>query len=262
MLKNTNRIDFLDYMRVFAFSSVLIGHKFMPDLIELSASNSTHITFRIILDAVVSLCFGGAAGVAVFFLTSGYIITHVLRSESALEFAVKRLFRIYPLYMVAVALEIVMNTYIFLIPAPSYSVIIQRMLLVGDLFDTPYGLGSVEWTLRIEVTFYAIMIALKFFGAMARPSVLPYVYVSLSVILYLIDPFPEYAGWTNGYMNIFLPILFIGSILYIYETSGATVSTCAWSSIAILFCSLSYSSKVNEALSQSNFIALSIFVFD
>jgi len=40
----------------------------------------------------------GQLGVMVFFLISGFIITHVARSENVLRFGIRRVFRIYPGY--------------------------------------------------------------------------------------------------------------------------------------------------------------------
>ena len=92
-------------MRIFAFISVLVGHKIYDKLEFASQNQSLHITIRYLAEALLPLCLGGAAGVIVFFLTSGYIITHVLQKEETAEFIVKRIFRIYPLYIFAVITE-------------------------------------------------------------------------------------------------------------------------------------------------------------
>src|SRR5476649_2836095 len=118
------RIVFLDYMRVFAFMSVMIGHKFYDDLIWMASSPEVHITLRALAQMLMPLCLGGAAGVVVFFLTSGYIITHVLRSEKPGEFLIKRFFRIYPLYVTAIIIETAVNYYIGGAPVPPASTLI------------------------------------------------------------------------------------------------------------------------------------------
>ena len=48
----------------------------------------------------------GWLGVVLFFLVSGFIITHVGRRESRLEFSVKRLLRIYPPFIFSILLII------------------------------------------------------------------------------------------------------------------------------------------------------------
>ena len=99
MSENTNeRIVFLDYMRVFAFISVLIGHKFEPEMTAMLSASADHALLNTVTTFLYNICYGGAAGVIVFFITSGYIITHVLQTESSPDFLIKRLFRIYPLY--------------------------------------------------------------------------------------------------------------------------------------------------------------------
>ena len=142
----TGRIVFLDYMRVFAFVSVLIGHKLTPQLQAFIADGSQHATLRLFAELLYPLCMGGAAGVVVFFLTSGYIITHVLQIESPLEFMLKRFFRIYPLYMVAVILEWVMWHHLNGASFPPLTTLIPQLLLIGDFFQTPHTLAGVEWT--------------------------------------------------------------------------------------------------------------------
>ena len=113
MNQPASRIVFLDYMRIFAFASVLIGHKFYKSLMAALSDPNIHTTlFKTLGEWLAPLCLGGAAGAVVFFLTSGYIITHVLRSEKPGEFLIKRFFRIYPLYVTAIIIETAVNYYI------------------------------------------------------------------------------------------------------------------------------------------------------
>src|SRR4051812_39342227 len=45
----------------------------------------------------------GAAGVDLFFVISGFIMAHVARERSAAEFIKDRLWRIYPMWIIALA---------------------------------------------------------------------------------------------------------------------------------------------------------------
>jgi surface polysaccharide O-acyltransferase-like enzyme len=87
--KNNSRIAFLDYLRIFAFLSVLVGHLFFGDLQQLFSDPSIHATPRSLVGLLMPLCESGGAGVVVFFLISGYIITSVLQSENTVSFLVK-----------------------------------------------------------------------------------------------------------------------------------------------------------------------------
>jgi peptidoglycan/LPS O-acetylase OafA/YrhL len=214
--ENLGRITFLDFLRIFAFLSVLIGHKYYDNLISLANDQSIHASLRSILSLSAPFFYGGGAGVVVFFLVSGYIISHVLQSENVQEFLVKRAARIYPLFIFAVLLQTALlwsaGTKIPL------SVIGPQLLLVGDLFFTPYALNGVEWTLRIEALFYLIMAALAYFKFMSiyRPF-LPYVFFAISLSCYALAPIPGAEIWSRGYVTIYMPFLFIGAMFYLLE---------------------------------------------
>ncbi|MBP8860298.1 MAG: acyltransferase [Ottowia sp.] len=147
---SAERLAFLDWLRIYAFASVLAGHKFHEPVARAAQAETAWLRWpaRLLWPFIE----GGGVGVVVFFLISGYIITQVLQRESAPEFLLKRAFRIYPLYLVAVGIE-------FLIlrshgQGVGWQTLLQQMLLAGDFFGTPYALAGVEWTLRLEILFY------------------------------------------------------------------------------------------------------------
>ena len=137
------RIVFLDFLRIFAFASVLAGHKFYLQSLALLNDESAHGTLRWIMSILVHFIAGGGAGVVVFFLVSGYIITHVLQKERPLDFFIKRIFRIYPLLMAAVLLE-ALYKYIYADVVPDPAILIQHLLLIGDFFGTHYALSLIH----------------------------------------------------------------------------------------------------------------------
>lgn len=209
---------------------------------------------------MIPLCQGGAAGVVVFFLTSGYIITHVLQSEAPADFLFKRIFRIYPLYIFAVAMELAFNAASG-VALPDMTTIIQRMLLIGDFFNTPYGLAGVEWTLRIEVAFYLLMFLIKASGLMKAPWILPVLYLSIAAALYVAPIFPNGMGWSNGYFNMYSMFLLCGSCIYLAEKSLASraISTIAIVLMCLLF--LTLTAKVQPNWKESNYAVLAVGIF-
>ena len=88
--KITARIAFLDYLRIFAFVSVLIGHKYYAALSAAAANNKLHATLRLFFEYLMPFVYGGGAGVIIFFLISGYIISEVLASEQPTSFLIRR----------------------------------------------------------------------------------------------------------------------------------------------------------------------------
>jgi len=215
MPTNNNRIVFLDYLRIFAFVSVLIGHKFYVYIVALSNDSTVHSTPRFIANLLLPVLYGGGAGVVVFFLVSGYIITHVLQTEQAGEFLIKRSFRIYPLYIVAVLAQYVPLAVIG--HAPSLSTLLPQLLLVGDFFGTPYALGGVEWTLRVEIMFYVFMAALRSLNLMTNQNILPYIFLATTLLCGFIAPIPSADIWSKGYLTIYGPFLLLGSMFYLCE---------------------------------------------
>lgn len=239
-MKNTssiaNRIVFLDYLRVVAFMSVLIGHKFTPQLMGVINNPSTHSTLKAFLTNIIyPLVLGGGAGVCIFFFVSGYIILAVLQMEKPFQFLIKRCFRIYPLYIIATIFYILLSHYDQQVPFPDFKVFIYQILLIGDYMGIDNGLAGVEWTLRLEVSFYIIMYVLTVLKIIPLyQKYLPIAFLFIMLLLYKTNPIPNF-GWSIAYFNIYLPFLFCGSLFYLYEIKAIKAST-LFLFLLIVFC--------------------------
>lgn len=216
-MKN-QRVLFLDYLRVISFVVVVIGHKYGVLVREHRFDETLHVTLRMACQVIYSLCVGGALGVVLFFMISGYIITHVLKKENTLEFYIKRFFRIYPLYAVAIISE---SIYLFYDKGiqPEIHELIPRMLLLGDFYQLPPALEGVEWTLRIEVMFYIFMGVIKLARINVNGNVLASVLMSASFVIWKSDPFPALSSFNNAYVTIYTHFLFIGVIIYLIDNN-------------------------------------------
>lgn len=256
-----SRIDFLDFMRIFAFLSVLVGHKFYTALSALASDPSNHLSIRTLIEVLLPLCMGGAAGVIVFFFTSGYIIAHVLRSETTTEFLIKRMLRIYPLYAVVVLLEIYLDWLFRNGALPPLSVWLPRVLLLGDMFGTPYALAGVEWTLRIEITFYVLMATLKAIGLLEKPTWLPILFLCCVVLLYVAEPFPQFEGGFKGYVTIYSPFLLIGVLIYLAEHRLASPLHCMAVAVLAMLASLMLVANIQPFWKESHYAVLALLVF-
>jgi peptidoglycan/LPS O-acetylase OafA/YrhL len=106
----------------------------------------------------------GRYGVYVFFLISGYIVPASLEHKGSIRaFWISRLFRLYPMYLVAMALVLVLGSVgqVSLRGAgqdPVNSVFAQ-FLMMGDVLDGP-NVPNVVWSLTYEMTFYLLLTAL------------------------------------------------------------------------------------------------------
>ena len=108
---------------------------------------------------------GGFLGVVIFFLISGYIVTHASLAETRLTYIIKRLFRIFPPLLFALT---VLWVLMHLLPALGLPLRtfqggpplqwLQAFLLV-DWFTAGPEVLSVTWTLIVELIFYALVLA-------------------------------------------------------------------------------------------------------
>lgn len=159
MARSASRFGYLDSLRFIAAAVVVLQHL---------TDHRQDFLGRTL--AQVGL---GHAGVVLFFCISGFVVPlSVGRSFHPLSFAVKRWFRLYPLYLAALALLLVVGG-TGLLPRwgamwdASAGVWIANLLLVQDFVGAPPFLG-VSWTLIIEILWYTLFgVSLLLFGRRA-----------------------------------------------------------------------------------------------
>lgn len=255
-----NRIAFLDYLRVISVFSVLIGHRYWNVLSGAINDPSVHSSLRVFLNEVVApLASGGGFGVVIFFLISGFIIAEVLSRETTTEFLIRRFFRIYPLYIFAVAVEItVSNAW----GAVSIHQLLIKAFLIGDFFNTWYALNGVEWTLRIEVLFYLFAGILRLLpprgGFDNKKYILTILFLAV-LLLNLTAPFPD--DLFIGYTSIYAPFTLLGVGFWLFHKK--TVSILSFFSFTI-FVLLNYFWMISVYQSfwiNQHFAVLAVFVF-
>lgn len=102
----------------------------------------------------------GCFGVALFFLISGFVISLSLEKQNSVSFLVARVFRIYPLYLVGLALTMLsifaFTQYLGL--EYSYTIVdyLKQGSLLGDWFWLP-SIDGIVWTLEVELKFYLLI---------------------------------------------------------------------------------------------------------
>ena len=104
----------------------------------------------------------GMYGVLVFFLVSGYIIPRSLEHRGDVRtFWVSRLFRLYPIYLLVIAVALATAYWMPIRPAVQrdISAVAAHITMLMDVVD---GAGVVDtmWTLSYEMVFYLLVTAL------------------------------------------------------------------------------------------------------
>jgi peptidoglycan/LPS O-acetylase OafA/YrhL len=198
----------------------------------------------------------------VFFLVSGYIITQVVQSETPAVFAIKRAFRIYPLYIFACLLEWGVALAQGQAQPLEWHVRVAQWLLIGDFVGAPYTLGAVEWTLRVELLFYVFMAVVARLGVLRRPALAVAVYGLVALALYATAPWPRHAGWSDGYVNLYFPMLLMGSCVYLAQHGTAALRLGAAATVAgMLMLSVLHTAQIQPRWSNHHFMQLALAVF-
>lgn len=97
-------------------------------------------------------------------------------------------------------------------------------MLLGDFANVPYALGGVEWTLRIEVAFYALMGLLRAASLMGRfRGWLPLVLTGSVLGLGALAPLPAAdAPLFRGCLTVYAPFLLVGVAFRLREAGEAS----------------------------------------
>ena len=171
------RLAFLDSMRLLAALLVLAQHLFEK-------------RDGLVKSWLIPLA-PGVAGVAIFFFISGYVIPMAVRGGFDIrEFIVRRLFRIFPMYLVTLALMAAAGASGLLpkfgfIADSSLTNWVANILLIAEYVRIRPFLG-VSWTLAVELVWYiAFAASFRLFGNQAADRLDIFVPVTLGALTLL-----------------------------------------------------------------------------
>ncbi len=156
-----SRLAWLDVLRGIAALGVVFDHLTQHVLVH--ARSAVYQWFN-----------PGTYGVFVFFMISGYIVPASLeRKGSVRTFWVSRLFRLYPLYLLAVGLAVLLwEVHLGSLRGegadPETSVLSQLLMMSNVLAGQ--NLPNVVWSLSYEMVFYLLLTALFMAGVHRRSS--------------------------------------------------------------------------------------------
>lgn len=171
----------------------------------------------------------GHLGVVLFFLISGYIITHASRRESPAQFFVKRALRIFPLLAASIALTALVVTI-----ARTYDLgdlpgvagggwldYLKAAFLLDQFTGSGYVLGAT-WTLAIEVVFY-VLVGISVASKRRSPLGTTWLMIGFWAVatpVVLSTPALSYLATTL----VYLAFLFAGRLVYLWQRELAPVA--------------------------------------
>jgi peptidoglycan/LPS O-acetylase OafA/YrhL len=161
----------------------------------------------------------GNFGVVLFFLVSGFIVTHSGFQERPRQYAVKRFLRIYPMLAVAVLLAALLFL-VHLHPVTTGELstvtpftVVTNASLVNYLLEPQVVLVVVTWTLIIEVLFYLLLLVAL---PLLRRAVWPVIAGELGLVAVIMAT--EHLGGTSYFLfavNVsYLPALLLGQVVW------------------------------------------------
>ena len=159
----------------------------------------------------------GWFGVVLFFLISGYIITHTIQRDSIVSFAIKRLLRIYPAFIVCVAVTAIGRYYMYDKPFFAWDEYLLSFSLSGYWPTKQYIQLGVEWTLVIEMKFYLLTFMTFHLMKKSPASAVTVQLALIAIAVYYCRSF----GNTFFLFVVsisYVPFLISGQLLYLLQT--------------------------------------------
>ncbi len=164
----------------------------------------------------------GWFGVVMFFLISGYIITHTMQRENVASFLVKRVLRIYPAFIVCVAITAVGRFLLYDKPFYAWDEYLLSFTLSGIWPDKQYIVLGVEWTLVIEMKFYALTLLVFWFHKNRPELAVGLQLLIIGLALYYCRAFDNTFFLFTVSIS-YVPFLIAGQLLYLLRQHKVSI---------------------------------------
>lgn len=184
---------------------------------------------------VARLIDAGRIGVVAFFIISGFVIPSSLRGAKlagARKFVIRRFWRLYPAYWLAVVLGYFAVRWLYNMPQSGATILANFTMVQGAL-----GYESVMghfWTLETELFFYALCLVFFLVGLLKRPL---WLVVLIMLFTWISRQFQDgaFGVWKYPFPFLFLhlAIMYWGAIFRMWDDGGRRRKD--WKLAALLF---------------------------
>lgn len=214
--RRPGRFVFLDVLRAVAVCVVVYSHLVGIFLHQHHDTSTLASAFQGFVAHPLGLALQlGNFGVVLFFLVSGFVVTHTGFAESPRQYAVKRFLRIYPMLVASVLLAAALFG-VGLHPVTTGELatvtpltLLTNATLLNHLIAPLVVLVDVSWTLIIELLFYALLLVAL---PLMRRAVWPVIASELTLVTVVIAT--AHLGGSSYFlfaMNLsYVPALLIG----------------------------------------------------
>lgn len=174
------RLHFIDGLRGIAAVSVLVCHLFVPEFLPGAR------LFDDVAGGLISvIARKGYLGVEIFFVLSGFVIAYSIRRYRVspgftIRFIFRRFLRLDPPYYLAIFLAILIiasrradSLHVVLEYLQGWKGLLMNAAYLQDIFVYKSPIGTVAWTLCLEVQFYLALIILTGIAAWMAGIIAP-----------------------------------------------------------------------------------------
>jgi peptidoglycan/LPS O-acetylase OafA/YrhL len=246
--KETHNTDFIDSIRGLAALSIVAFHLYFVPAAHLAISGG-------LLNCISRL----GSGVPLFFIISGLTLSlseSRRKHSNYIAFLTRRLFRIFPLYLVVLSIMLVLGEFYWHAKFPSRGDLLLYISLLFNFFPRHVeGLVWASWSLSVEIIFYLFFpLIFKRVRLGYRPKI---AFLLCTLILSVVAkailvPMAAFSSGGNDhfiYFSVFthLPFFATGMVLYslLFENAErrnakkAIMSPMAWFALFLLIYSYS-----------------------
>jgi peptidoglycan/LPS O-acetylase OafA/YrhL len=211
---SVNRLHQIDALRGLAAILVIIAHAS-----ESLAPIATQYGHSSMLAQFAQRADVGRIGVVIFFIISGFVVAHALggRDATLAKFAVRRFFRLYPLYWLSIVLVIFYpGTGKYpLAPQGDHSALLANVTMLPTLLGFEPMMG-IYWTLETELVFYLCAVVFYQTGQLFKPIALFWIIFALigvfAAVMFGVLPAPRLLSWKSLPLN--LAFMFWGALFH------------------------------------------------
>lgn len=211
------RLEALDGLRAYAVLLVFMVHAFGLLLAKLHGVNADAVSYRELPpgQAIIALAFRSHYGVDLFFLLSGLLMAHIAlrRWPGTRDFYARRALRLYPAYLVGLALATAVAIACFGWAFGARDVVGNLALLQGFSTLRIAAINPSTWSLSFEALFYLVVPVLAALSPRAPAPSRTALLAAAGAFALIVGVFTTFTGGRGfylAYFALFIPGVVLG----------------------------------------------------
>jgi len=169
------RIDWLDYVRLLCAVTVVMTHYVGVVVPNIFGPAKTD------LGLITDISHYGHIGLFILFIISGMMITQIVQRQKLSTFVTHRVTRVYPSFVICLTITTLMGIGEVGRMHVGFWQYLANLTTNAPAFEYRPA-DSSYWTLTVEVTFYAMIIAVAMLGWIRHIQIVVVVWIALQVI--------------------------------------------------------------------------------